>query len=393
MFTMQQNFLKSQFLLDKNVCYLNFGSFGACVKPVFEKYQQYQLELEQDPVAFITGKGIEYLKQARVSLGAYLNCHADDVVYVTNPSYAVNIVAKSFPLEVDDEILTTNLEYGACDRTWKYYCQKAGAKYIQQPISLPVESTEDFIEKFVKGITAKTKLIFISHITSATGLKLPVEEICKIAKAKGIITFIDGAHAPSQTPLNLTELEVDIYTGACHKWMMTPKGSSFLYVKKAQQHVFDPLVISWGYDAAIPSHSQFIDYHELQGTRDVSAFLSVPTAIAFMKENNWWAVSADCQKMTQANATELCKILGTNSIAPINNDFILQLYSAPIKTTEPLKLKQLLIEKYAIQIPVMPHADKVYLRYSIQAFNEQADLDKLFDAMKDIIATTNLVEV
>jgi isopenicillin-N epimerase len=389
----RDTFLKSQFLLDKKVCYLNFGSFGACVKPVFERYQQYQLELEQEPVAFITGKGIEYLKQARASLGAYLNCHADDLVYVTNPSYAVNIVAKSFPLQLDDEVLTTDLEYGACDRTWRYYCKKAGAKYIQQPTNLPLESKEDFIEQFIKGITAKTKLIFISHITSATGLKLPVEEICKIAKEKGIITFIDGAHAPAQTPLNLIELDVDIYTGACHKWMMTPKGSSFLYVKKGHQQIFDPLVISWGYEAAIPSHSQFIDYHELQGTRDVSAFLSVPTAIAFMQENDWWAVSADCQKMVQANGADLCKLLGTNPIAPVHNDFILQLYSAPIKTTEPLKLKQLLIEKYAIQIPVMPHGNKVYLRYSLQAFNEQADLDKLFDAVKDIITTTNLVEV
>jgi isopenicillin-N epimerase len=389
---MQNNFLQSQFLLKKDITFLNFGSFGACVKPVFEKYQAFQLELEQEPVEFITNTSFEYLKLARQALGKYINCHEDDVVYMPNPSHCVNLIAKSFALKEDDEILTTDLEYGACDKTWKYYCQKAGAKYIQQPITLPIQSKEDFLADFVKGITAKTKLIFISHITSSTGLRLPVEEICAMAKEKGILTFVDGAHAPAHTPLNLATLHADIYTGACHKWMMTPKGSSFLYVKKELQHLFDPLVISWGFDAAVPSHSQFLDYHQLQGTRDVSAFLCIPAAIQFMQENNWWQVSASCQQLVQDNAEALCTIVGSTPIAPINNDFILQLYSAAIKTSKPLELKKHLYEKYALQIPVMPHADKVYLRYSIQAFNSQADLDKLFDAIKNIKATTNLLE-
>ncbi len=389
---MENNFLQSQFLLKKNITYLNFGSFGACVKPVFEKYQQFQLELEQEPVEFITNTSFEYLKQARQALGNYLNCHEDDLVYMPNPSHCVNLIAKSFSLKEGDEILTTDLEYGACDKTWKYYCKKTGAKYIQQPISLPIQSKENFITEFVKGITTNTKLIFISHITSSTGLRLPVEEICVIAKEKGIMTFIDGAHAPAQTPINLATLQADIYTGACHKWMMTPKGSSFLYVKKELQHLFNPLVISWGYDAAIPSHSQFLDYNQLQGTRDVSAFLCIPAAIQFMQENNWWQVSTTCQQLVQANALALCKIVGHAPIAPIDDDFILQMYSAEIKTSKPIELKKCLYEKYALQIPVMPHGDKIYLRYSIQGFNTQADLDKLFDSLKEIKTTTNLLD-
>ena len=176
--------LKSQFLLRDDVTFLNFGSFGACPKPIFERYQQYQLELEQEPVQFITVTGLQYLKNSREALAAYINCPADDVVYVTNPSYAVNIIAKSFNLQKDDEILTTNLEYGACDRTWNYYCKKVGAKYIRQPITLPIQSKEDLINEFFKGLTSKTKLIFISHLTSSTGLRMPVEEICAIAKEK-----------------------------------------------------------------------------------------------------------------------------------------------------------------------------------------------------------------
>ncbi len=384
--------LKSQFLLRDDITFLNFGSFGACPKPVFERYQQYQLELEQEPVQFITVNGLQYLKQSREALANYIGCNADDVVYVINPSYAVNIIAKSFNLAQDDEILTTNLEYGACDRTWNYYCNKVGAKYVRQKIELPIASKEHFIEQFFKGLTPKTKLVFISHLTSSTGLRLPVEEICAIAKEKGLITFVDGAHAPGQLPLNLQTLQADIYTGACHKWMMTPKGSSFLYVKSDYQKLFDPLVISWGYQSAAPSHSQFLDYHQMQGTRDFSAFLCIPNAIAFMQQNNWEAVSQQCKELVQQNAAKFCSLLNATAIAPVTDDFICQLYSTPIKTKQPIDLYKHLFDKYKIEVPVMVHEDKVFLRYSIQAFNSQQDLDKLYNAVKEIMSTTSLIE-
>ena len=385
--------IKSQFLLRDDVTFLNFGSFGACPKPIFERYQQYQLELEQEPVQFITVTGLQYLKQSREALAAYINCPADDVVYVTNPSYAVNIIAKSFNLQKDDEILTTNLEYGACDRAWNYYCKKVGAKYIRQPITLPIPSKEDLINEFFKGLTSKTKLVFISHLTSSTGLRMPVEEICAIAKQKDILTFVDGAHAPGQLPLNLQTLQADIYTGACHKWMMTPKGSSFLYVKNEHQHLFDPLIVSWGYQSTAPSQSQFLDYHQMQGTRDFSAFLCIPNAIEFMQQNNWSVVSKTCKEMVQQNAPRFCKLLKATPTAPITDDFICQLYSTPIKTKQPLELHRHFFNQYKIEVPVMPHGDNVFLRYSIQAFNTQNDLDKLYNAVEDIIKTTSFIEV
>jgi isopenicillin-N epimerase len=384
--------LSQFFLLRKDITFLNFGSFGACVKPVFERYQQYQLELEQEPVEFITVNGPKYLERSRKALGTYLNCHQDDLVYVTNPSYAVNIIVKSMGLQPGDEILTTDLEYGACDKTWEYYCKKKGAIYKKQPTRFPIESKEDFVKQFFSGLTPKTKMVFISHLTSSTGLRLPVEEICAMAKEKGLMTFVDGAHGPAQVPVNLSTLQADIYTGACHKWMMTPKGSSFLYVKKELQHLFDPLIISWGYDAMFPSQSTFLDYHQMQGTRDFSAFLTIPDAIEFMQKHNWESVAAECRKLTQDNAFAFCELLNTKPIAPINDDFIAQLYAAEIKTSEPEKLKEHLINEHKIQVPVMRHGNKVYLRFSINAFNKQEDLDKLFATIKTIKQKTNLIE-
>lgn len=382
--------LKQYFLLRDDITYLNFGSFGACVKPVFERYQQFQLELEQEPVDFITNTGLKYLAQSRQALGKYVNCDKDDLVFVVNPSYAVNTVSRAIGLKEGDEVLSTNIEYGACDKTWEHVCRNGGARFIRQPITLPLESKEQFVADFFKGLSPKTKLVFISHITSTTGLRLPVEEICAIAKEKGLLTFVDGAHAPGQIPVDLNNSNFDFYTGACHKWMMTPKGSSFLYVKKELQPL-DPLVVSWGFNALFPTASAFLDHHQMNGTRDYSAFLTIPTAINFMEQHNWWQVAADCRKVVQDNAPVICKLLGTQLLAPLQEDFILQLLSVPVKTAQPEKLHDHLRDEYSIQIPVMRQDDKVYLRYSINAFNEQGDLDKLFDALKDIKTKTGLI--
>jgi isopenicillin-N epimerase len=383
--------LHSQFLLDPSVTFLNFGSFGACVKPVFEEYQQWQLQMEREPVQFITVKGYGYLKQSLAALGNYINCAADDLVYVTNPSYAVNIIAKSLALEPGDEVLATNLEYGACDKTWEYYCKKKGAKYVRQEITLPLTTKEKVVEDFFKGLSPKTKLIFINQVTSATALVLPVKEICEIARQKKIMTFIDGAHVPGQIPLDLSKLGADMYTGACHKWMMTPKGCSFLYVKKELQDLFDPLLISWGYNSPPLSHSKFLDYHLLQGTRDFTAFLTVPRAIRFMKENKWEEVATECRLLVQKNAKRFCDLVRTSPLCPVSDEFLAQMFSIPVNCKEPEKLKQHLFEKYKIEIPVMRQDANVFIRYSINTFNTQADLDKLYDALKEIIESTDLI--
>jgi isopenicillin-N epimerase len=388
---MQNNSIKSQFLLDPSVTYLAFGSFGSCPKPIFEDYQKWQLELEKEPAQFITVNGLNYLKRSREALAKFINCDADDLVYTTNPSYAINIVAKSFKLNPGDEILSTNFEYGALDRTWNYYCKKAGAKFVRQNISLPLVSKEKFIEEFFSGLTSKTKAIFISQITSTTALVFPVKEICEIAKAKGLFTIVDGAHVPGHIHLDLAEIKADVYTGACHKWMMTPKGNSFLYVKKEFQKLFDPLVVSWGYESVYPSHSQFLDYHQMQGTRDFSAFLTTPKAIEFLKENNWIQTAADCRKLAHSNYKRFCDLFGSQPLCRVSDEFLGQMCSIPLKSSQPEKLQRVLFEKYKIEIPVMKHENYVFIRYSIQGYNTQEDLDVLYNALKEIKAEGELI--
>ncbi len=377
--------LRDQFLLRPDIHFLNFGSFGATPKPIFEKYQAWQRVLEAEPVQFIAFDGYQYLADSRAALAKYLNCaDKDDLVYVTNPSFAVNMIAKSFPLNKGDEILATDIEYGACDRTWEYYCNKKNATYRRQKINLPIVDKEQFIEDFFKGCNEKTKAIFISHITSATGLILPAAEICAIAKEKGLITIVDGAHAPAHIPLDLTKIKADFYTGACHKWMMAPKGCSFLYAAKSVQSICDPMIVSWGYKAAKPSHSHFLDYHQMIGTRDFSAFLTVETCIEFMAQHDWKAVGRKCHEMVLEHAPRFFSLFNSKPICPLNSEWIGQMISIPIQTSDPEKLQRTLFLDYKIEVPIMRQGNDVYLRYSINAFNTVEDLDALYNAILDI---------
>ena len=187
--------LKAHFLLDPDIVFLNHGSFGACPRPVFDTYQTWQRELERQPVAFLGRQAAALMANAREKLAAYLGAAADEVVYFPNPTTAINMVARSLRLHPEDEVLTTDHEYGAMDRTWRFICQQTGARYVQQPIPLPVTNVEDFVEIFWSGVNERTKVIFISHITSPTALTFPVQAICRRARAAGLLCIVDGAHA------------------------------------------------------------------------------------------------------------------------------------------------------------------------------------------------------
>ncbi|MBW7845578.1 MAG: aminotransferase class V-fold PLP-dependent enzyme [Bacteroidia bacterium] len=373
--------MKELFLLNKDIVYLNFGSFGACPREIFEDYIKWQYVLEAEPVQFITTDGANYIRESAKALAQYIHCNPQDLVFVPNPTHAINIIAKNLNLLPNDEVLTTDLEYGAMDRTFRYYCQKANAKYIRQHIQLPLVSKQQFIEDFCKGFSSRTKVVFISHITSSTALIFPVKEICEEAKKRGITTIVDGAHVPGHISLNISDINADYYTGACHKWMMTPKGCSFLHTKNELQNNLDPLIISWGYDSIAPSSSRYWDYHQFNGTRDFSAYLTLPKALAFMQKYHWENVANQCHLNLMQKAPELFTLLQTTPLAPLNNEFMGQMVSAEIKTTEPEKLQRTLFEKHQIEIPIMRHDDKCYIRISYQAFNNNAEIDYLYKCL------------
>jgi isopenicillin-N epimerase len=199
-----------------------------------------------------------------------------------------------------------------------------------------------------------------------------------------LITIVDGAHAPAHVPLSIEKLQPDFYTGACHKWMMAPKGCSFLYAHKSVQHLCDPLIVSWGYKALKPSHSHYLDYHQMIGTRDFSAFLTVPACLKFMAENDWITVRNECHDMVLANAQRFYDLLESKPISPLTNEWIGQMISIPIKTKEPEILQRTLFTEYNIEVPIMRQENEVYMRYSINAFNTIENLDTLYNALSEL---------
>src|SRR5690242_9412485 len=204
--------LRQEFLLDPEVAFLNHGSFGACPRPVFERYQAWQRELEREPVEFIARRQGDLLAGARAALGEYVGAGADDLTLVPNATTAVNIAARALRLRPGDEVLATNLEYGACDLTWEHECAKAGARYVRVPV-----------DELLDHRTEHTRAVYLSHITSETALLLPAESIVADARAQGLTTIVDGAHAVAQIDLDLTALGADYYAGNCHKWLCSPK--------------------------------------------------------------------------------------------------------------------------------------------------------------------------
>ncbi len=378
------NTIKDQFLLDRQITYLNHGSFGACAKPIFENYQHWQRVLENEPVQFILKTAPEALLTSKKALAEYIGCDDEDFFFIPNPTMGVNQVVKSLNFQPGDEVLSTNLEYGAIDKTFEFYSKKNGFTYRKQNISLPLISKEQFIEEFWKGYNEKTKAVSIGQCTSATALIFPVKEICEKAKELGLITIIDGAHIPGHIPLDLREIKADFYTGTLHKWLLGPKGSTFLYVNKNFQNRIEPLIISWGYESAKPTKSKFLEENEMQGTRDISAFLTAPVIMKFFKENEMEKRQAECRKVVLEQYPEFCELLNTKPLCTVCGEFLGQMCSIPIKTDNPFELKETLCNDYKIEIPVMQRGNENYLRISYQVYNSLDDLQYLKETIKKL---------
>jgi isopenicillin-N epimerase len=325
------------------------------------------------------------MAKAREALGAFVGAAADDLVYVPNATTGINIVVRSLPLEPGDQILATNHEYGALDRAWRFTCRKRGATYIRQPVCPPIESAEQVIEAVWRGVTERTRVLYISHITSPTALLFPVAELVRRARAAGIITVVDGAHAPGQTALDLRVLDADFYAGNCHKWMLSPKGSGFLYARREMQPLLEPLVVSWGWESEMPGDSRFIDEQEYQGTRDLAAHLSVPDAIRFMQQHDWPAVGQACHDLLLYARDRILDRTGLPPLVVEPSTTLVQMAAFALPAVDGRALQRQLYDHFAIEIPIFEWEGRPYLRISIQGYNTRDDVDCLVTALGELL--------
>lgn len=384
--------LASLFLLDPDVTFLNHGSYGACPVPVFAAYQAWQRELERQPVAFLNRAGAlgTRLRVVRTALATEVGTHPDNLALFSNATSALNVVLQSLDLKPGDEIVTTDHEYAAMDKTLAHVCAQSEAVVVRAELPLPHSDENAFAEAVLAKLSSRSRVLFLSHITSATALVFPLARIVAEARRRGITTIIDGAHVPGQIPLNLDRLGADFYAGNCHKWMMAPKGSAFLYARPAMQHVLQPAIISHGWTAA--RHEQgpfgnagFIDALEMQGTRDPSAWLAIPDALDFAKTHHWSVVRKSCRDLAQATAAEINNLSGYPALG--SAEFCApQMVAVRVPHCDPAVLHARLLESYQIELPCHNWKEMTLVRFSVQGYTTKADTQALVRALCQVFA-------
>jgi isopenicillin-N epimerase len=385
--------LRQEFLLDPDVVFLNHGSFGATPEPVFAEYGRWQRELERQPVEFLGRRAQDLLDEARAEMAAYLGCSRDDLVFVPNATTGINVVAKSLPLQAGDEVVGTDLEYGACERSWEWFCLQRGARYVKAHVPLPLTSPDEVVEAIFAAVTPQTRAIFLSHVTSGTALRLPVEAVARRAREAEILTVVDGAHAVGQWPVDLDGIGVDLYAGNFHKWLCAPKGSGFLYARPDQQQWLESPIVSWGWVEGNDHHrldNQFVSRNQMQGTRDIAAFLSAPAAVAYQESRDWETVRERCHALAAETRNRIAALSGLPQIAPVENPdgyrWFRQMAVAALPDGIDAKvLKRRLYDEYRVEAPVTGWDEKRFLRVSFQDYNTYDDLEAVVTALENLL--------
>ena len=383
--------MRDLFLLDPDIVFLNHGSFGACPAPVFEAYQGWQRELERNPVEFLGRRSAALLAEARSALAAFLGTRAESLVFVANATTGVNTIARSLRLDAGDEILATNHEYGACDNAWSVACRRSGASYMKQSITLPYAGDESFVEQLWSGVTPRTRAIFLSHVTSPTALVFPVAAVCRRARAEGLLTIIDGAHAPGQVDVDLDALGADFYTGNCHKWMCAPKGTAFLHARPEHHGALEGLVVSWGYHAelhGVTAHDPYTGAdtlarrHQWHGTRDIAGFLAVPAAIDFLDRYATPERRAACHDLAVDTQRRLDELTGLPPIAPPTS--FCQMVAAALPPCDPAAVQTALFDRFRIEVPCFAFEAYNFVRPAFHVYNTSKDADGLVAALFEL---------
>lgn len=344
--------MHDDFLLDPDVAHLNHGSYGACPRPVFEAYRAWQVELERNPVELIARRLEGLLDEVRAELGSYLGADPADLALAPNVTTGLNAVIRSLRLEPGDEVLTTRHEYGGLRRTWAF----AGARLVE------VEP-----EELASSIGPRTKAVYTSHITSATALRLPVEEACAAAREAGVLSIVDGAHAPGHVPVDLGALDADVYAGNCHKWLCAPRGSGFLWARPEHQGWIEPAVVSWSW----VEESTFAQRHTWAGSRDPSAYLAVPAALEYVR-----GIDVEERRSLAGEIARLVKLPPVRGVpAPLMRAF-------ELPDSSPDDLQRRLFDIHGVEVVVAEWEGHRLLRVSIGPYVSREDLERLRDALR-----------
>lgn len=364
--------------------YLNHGSFGPPPTPVRDVRRQFIDQLDAQPMDYYLRQYEPLLEAARKSLAQFLNTNFQNLIFAENATFGMNVVADSFPLKAGDEVLVNNHEYGAVHRIWDRATQRSGAKMVIARLPDTIESVDQVVDRLMSQCSDRTKLVVVSHITSATALILPVREIVEACRSRGIAVCIDGPHALAQVELDIDSLDCDFYTASCHKWLNASLGSGFLYVNPRWHQCLQPQLQSWGrLSPAVPEHwtEEFI----WSGTRDPSTYLSIPAAIKFLDGIGMEAFRARSGWLAQYGEQKLVDLFGHLPFAKREQGWYGSMAHVRLPDGSPDDLQGQLWNRYQIEIPVYRFEDVDYLRLSCHLYNTTEQIDYLVDSLKQIL--------
>ncbi len=392
-----QNF-SHHWSLDPSITFLNHGSFGACPNEVLATQTMLRQELEREPVRFMVQELPDLLHQAISSLATFIDADSDGLAFVTNATTGVNAVLRSMHFDPGDELLCTNHEYNACKNALEYVAKRARASVRVVDIPFPLTDPSEVTEAIIQAVSPKTKLALIDHITSATGLLLPIEQIVTELKRRDVKVLVDGAHALGMVPLSLRDLGADFYTSNAHKWLCTPKGTAFLWVAEEHRSWVRPAVISHGANAPTSQQSRFRWEFDWQGTMDPTPWLCVPKAIEFMGSlmpGGWQELRRKNHDLVVRGRDLILTTLGTK--APCPSSMLGAIATIPIGVPcaekladhfATLPLQQALYTKHQIQVPLhqFPAPPHQWVRISAQVYNQIEDYEKLAAGLREEIS-------
>jgi isopenicillin-N epimerase len=376
--------LDADFLLDPAIAHLNHGGFGACPRPVLESYQHWQRELERHPSAVLSHGFDDLMDEVRRRLAAFLGCSPADLALMPNTTAGLNAVARSLPLQPGDEVLATDHEYEAMDLLWEHGCRETGARYVRRSLLLPAVDASALVDDLFAAVTPATRVIFVSHITSKTAVILPVGEICRRARARGILTVIDGAHAVGQLPVQLDALGADVYAASCHKWMCAPRGTGFLHVRPEHQPGILAPLVSHGSGP----RSTFQERHRWQGTRDPCGLLALPTAIDVLEHPEWLAAQERCHELARLAREALGQLFDLEPFTPDSDRWFRQMVAAALPPCDEPMVRHRLLSEHKVDAPAKSWTGGSLVRLSLQAYNTEADVARLVDALTVLFART-----
>jgi len=378
--------------------YLTHGTFGAAPRPVIEKRAELIREFEANPIRFLSRGYEERLDAARAEVAAFLNADPEGTVVVPNATTGVATVLESLRLRPGDELLTNDHEYNATLNALESVAERARARVVRASFPLPIRHPEETVESLLAAVSPRTRLALVSHVTSPSGLVLPIETIVRELGRLGVDTLVDAAHAPGMVPVDVRALGAAYWTANGHKWLCGPKSAGVLCVRADRRADVRPLVTSHGRNDPRTDRPMLWREFDWQGTLDPSAFLALPEAIRVvggLHSGGWPAHMAANRDLALAARRRLNEALGLEPIAPESMIGAM----ASIRLREPMdevaseQLSRHIAAEDRIEVPVGPFPVRAarptpdatptstLLRISAQRYNDLDDYDRLAEAL------------